>query len=180
VANRQLLGGDDPLGLVADVEKDLVPVDLHDGPGEDVSVLEVLQALLDGLDQLLGRVVVRGRRGDALVLLDPGSAPLGGRRKLRAASMHRRQRRGAGTREALQAACPESSYAAETPSIRCIVSPEEGSAPRCANPRTQPVAKGNGELFDQDQWAERQCPAGTASAQFGPHPMSARRGTFRS
>jgi hypothetical protein len=43
VADRQLLDGDDPLGLVADVQEDLVPVDADDLAGYQVAVVEVLQ-----------------------------------------------------------------------------------------------------------------------------------------
>ena len=48
LADRQLVGGDDPLALVADVDEDLVLVDAHHGAGHDV-------ALLEGDD---GRVVI--------------------------------------------------------------------------------------------------------------------------
>jgi hypothetical protein len=41
MANRQLADGDDALGLVADVEEDLVLVDLDDGALDDVAVVEV-------------------------------------------------------------------------------------------------------------------------------------------
>ena len=37
--------GDDTLGLVADVEQDLVPVDLDDGAFDDVTIVEVLDRL---------------------------------------------------------------------------------------------------------------------------------------
>ena len=61
VADRELLGRDDPFGLVADVEEDLVPVDLHDRPLDDVAVFEVAEAGLDRVDQLLGCQVALGR-----------------------------------------------------------------------------------------------------------------------
>ena len=41
VANRQFAGRDHPFGLEADVQQDLVLVDLDDGPGHDVAVLEL-------------------------------------------------------------------------------------------------------------------------------------------
>src|SRR6058998_1858269 len=41
VLDAQLARGDDALGLVADVEEDLVTVDLDDGALNDVSVVEV-------------------------------------------------------------------------------------------------------------------------------------------
>src|SRR5581483_2622624 len=62
VADRELLGGDHALRLVADVEEDLVPVDLDDRPLDDVAVLEVAERGLHGLDQLLRRQVAL-RRG---------------------------------------------------------------------------------------------------------------------
>ena len=41
VADRELAGRDDALGLVADVEQDLVAVDLDDLAGHDVTVVEL-------------------------------------------------------------------------------------------------------------------------------------------
>ena len=67
VLDGQLAGGDDAFGLVADVEQNLVPVDLDDGPLDDVAVVEVLDGLVDGGEEVLGRAdVVDGylRRGD--------------------------------------------------------------------------------------------------------------------
>ena len=59
VLDRQLAGRDDALGLVADVEQDLVPVDLDDGALDDVAVVEVLDGLVDrGEEGLLGPDVV--------------------------------------------------------------------------------------------------------------------------
>ena len=40
LADRELVGGDDPLALVADVDEDLVVVDAHDAAGDDVALLE--------------------------------------------------------------------------------------------------------------------------------------------
>ena len=40
LADRKLAGGDDPLGLVADVHQHLVVVDPHDVAGDDVAFLE--------------------------------------------------------------------------------------------------------------------------------------------
>ena len=40
LADRELVGGDDPLALVADVDEDLVLVDAHDPAGDDVALLE--------------------------------------------------------------------------------------------------------------------------------------------
>ncbi len=76
LADRQLLGGDDALGLVPDVQEDLVAVHLDDGPLDEVAVLEVLQALLDGLDELLRRVVLL-RLGHLALrsTVDPASLP---------------------------------------------------------------------------------------------------------
>ena len=55
VLDRQLAGGDDALGLVADVEQDLVPVDLDDDALDDVAVVEVLDGLVDRGEEVLGR-----------------------------------------------------------------------------------------------------------------------------
>ena len=40
LADRELVGGDDPLALVADVDEDLVVVDADDVAGDDVALLE--------------------------------------------------------------------------------------------------------------------------------------------
>jgi hypothetical protein len=68
VLDRQLARGDDALGLVADVEQDLVTVHLDDGAVDDVAVVEVLDGLVDRgeevrlrpdvVDRNLRRVVV--------------------------------------------------------------------------------------------------------------------------
>jgi hypothetical protein len=65
VLDRQLAGRDDALGLVADVEEDLVPVDLDDRAFDDVAVVEVLDREVDGGGEVLGRadVVDRYLRG---------------------------------------------------------------------------------------------------------------------
>ena len=66
VLDRQLARGDDALGLVADVEQDLVPVDLDDGAFDDVAVVEVLDGLVDrGEEVLLGTDVVDRDLGSA-------------------------------------------------------------------------------------------------------------------
>ena len=67
VLDGQFAGGDDPLGLVADVEQDFVPVNLDDGPFDDVAIVEVLDRFVDGGEKVLARAnVVDGylRRGD--------------------------------------------------------------------------------------------------------------------
>src|SRR5579859_3921077 len=66
VLDRQLERRDHALGLVTDVEQDLVPVDLDDGSFDDVAVIEVLDGLVDrGEEGFLGPDVVdrylRGR-----------------------------------------------------------------------------------------------------------------------
>ena len=45
--DRQLARGDDTLGFVADVEQDLVPIDLHDGALDNVAIVEVLDGGVD-------------------------------------------------------------------------------------------------------------------------------------
>ena len=47
VLDRELPRGDDTLGLVTDVEQDLVSIDLDDGPFDNVAVIEVLDGLVD-------------------------------------------------------------------------------------------------------------------------------------
>jgi hypothetical protein len=54
VLDRQLTGGDDALGLVTDVEEDLVTVDLDDGALDDVAVVEVLDGLVYRSRECLG------------------------------------------------------------------------------------------------------------------------------
>src|SRR5690606_36650547 len=51
----ELTRGDDALGLVADVEQNLIAVDLDDRPLDDVAVVEELQGLLDRGQEVLGR-----------------------------------------------------------------------------------------------------------------------------
>ena len=64
VLDRQLARGDDALGLVADVEQDLVPIDLDDGAFDNVAVVEVLDGLVDrGEEGFLGADVVDGDLG---------------------------------------------------------------------------------------------------------------------
>ena len=58
---------DDTFGLVTDVEQNLVPVHLDDGPLDDVAIVEVLDGLVDSGEEVLGSAnVVDGylRRGD--------------------------------------------------------------------------------------------------------------------
>ncbi len=75
MADGKFLGRDHALGLVADVDEDLVAVHLHHGAGEDVAFLEGDQAVLDRLPELFRRqVVLHGlhgcRRGRVLRCLD--------------------------------------------------------------------------------------------------------------
>jgi hypothetical protein len=81
VADRQLLGWDHAFGLVADVEEDLVAIDLHDDAFHDVAVFEVAERRLHRADELLGRVVLalRLERGDEGCVLG-GRFRGGGRR----------------------------------------------------------------------------------------------------
>ena len=53
VCDRQLPGQDDALGLVADVEQDLVAVDLDDGAFDDVAIVEVLDGVVDSGEERL-------------------------------------------------------------------------------------------------------------------------------
>jgi hypothetical protein len=54
VLDGELARGDDALGLVADVEEDLVAVDLHDGALDEVPVVEELEGLLDRGQEVVG------------------------------------------------------------------------------------------------------------------------------
>src|SRR5690606_16443707 len=51
----ELTRGDDALGLVSDVEQDLIAVDLDDRSLDDVAVVEELQGLLDRGQEVLSR-----------------------------------------------------------------------------------------------------------------------------
>ena len=67
VLDGELAGGDDPFGLVADVEEHLVPVHFDDGAFDDVAIVEVLDRFVYcGEEVLAGAYVVDGylRRGD--------------------------------------------------------------------------------------------------------------------
>ncbi len=68
VLDGQLAGRDDTFGLVTDVEQDLVTVNLDDGAFDDVAIVEVLDGLVDGCEEILGGTDVvycylRGRAG---------------------------------------------------------------------------------------------------------------------
>ena len=77
VLDRELARGDDTFGLVADVEQDLVPVDLDDDALDDVAVVEVLDGLVDRGEEVLFRADVvdrdlrarRSREEDVRVLV---------------------------------------------------------------------------------------------------------------
>ncbi|AGP30645.1 polyribonucleotide nucleotidyltransferase [Corynebacterium terpenotabidum Y-11] len=61
VLDGQLTGGDNTLRLVADVQEDLVVIDLDDGTLDDVTVVEVLDGRIDGGEEILsGADVVDG------------------------------------------------------------------------------------------------------------------------
>jgi hypothetical protein len=61
VLDGQLAGGDDTLRLVADVQQDLVMIDLDNGAFNDVTIVEVLDGLVDcGEEILSGADVVDG------------------------------------------------------------------------------------------------------------------------
>jgi len=75
VLDRQLAGGDHTLGLVADVEQDLVAVHLDDGSLDDVSVVEVLDGAVDrGQDFFFGPDVVDRDLGGVDVGVSEGAA----------------------------------------------------------------------------------------------------------
>src|SRR5690606_830226 len=55
VLDGEFARGDDTLGLVTDVEEDLVAVDLDDGAFDEVSVVEELEGLLDRGQEVFSR-----------------------------------------------------------------------------------------------------------------------------
>ncbi len=61
VLDRQFARRNDTFGLIADVEQDLVPVDLDDGAFDNVAVIEVLDGLIDrGEERFLRSDIVDG------------------------------------------------------------------------------------------------------------------------
>ena len=70
VLDGKLAGGDDTLGLVADVKEDLVVIDLDDGTFDQITIIEVLDGGIDCLDEVLfGADVVDGDLGDFVIVL---------------------------------------------------------------------------------------------------------------
>ena len=66
----KLAGGDDTLGLVADVQEDVVVIDRDDGTLNQITIIEVLDGGIDCLDEVLfGADVVDGNLGDFSVVL---------------------------------------------------------------------------------------------------------------
>ena len=66
----KLAGGDDTLGLVADVQEDFVVIDLDDGALNQITIIEVLDGGIDCLDEVLfGADVVDGDLGDFVIVL---------------------------------------------------------------------------------------------------------------
>ena len=66
----KLTGGNDALSLVADVEQDLVVIDLDDGTFDQITITEVLDGGIDCLDEVLfGADVVDGDLGDFVIVL---------------------------------------------------------------------------------------------------------------
>src|SRR5690625_371085 len=64
VLDGQLTRGDDALGLVADVQEDLIVIDLDHGALDDVAIVEVLDGRIDGGHEVIGATdVVDGDRG---------------------------------------------------------------------------------------------------------------------
>src|SRR5207247_2673088 len=166
VADRKLFRGDHALGLVADVQEDLVAIDLHDFALDDVTVLEVAERRLERRDQLFG--------GQVGLFVRLGW----GRRRFRSL-LHRHRCRGllllVGRDRRLV-----------THTVR-LLPPRGDASPRAcsdlppardANPAGRPRGYVRCENDVNAVW-ERQCPAGVASAQLRPQPKSARRATAR-
>ena len=73
VADRQLAGRDHALGLVADVEQDLVAVDLDHGAFDDLAVLDVDHGVGVGIvERTAVEVVLGDRAGDVGAVLVEG------------------------------------------------------------------------------------------------------------
>src|SRR5690348_14368907 len=73
VLDGQLARGDDALGLVADVQQHLVPVDLDDDALDDVAIVEVLDRLVGRGEEVLGGAdVVHRDLGGGAVRTDLG------------------------------------------------------------------------------------------------------------
>ena len=68
LANGELAGGDDALGLVADVKQDLVALDLHDGAGDEAALVKVGNGAVDEVVHLLVGDVVQREDGRVLNL----------------------------------------------------------------------------------------------------------------
>ncbi len=74
VADRELTSGDDALGLVPDVEQDLVTVDLDDGALDDLAVLDLDHGGRVGLVHgHAAQVVLGDRPGDVAAVLGEGA-----------------------------------------------------------------------------------------------------------
>jgi hypothetical protein len=79
VLDGKFTGGDDALGLVTDIEENLVTVDLDDDTLDEVSVVEKLQRLFDRGEKVFSRSDVvdgdllgAGGRYDCHVVVAPG------------------------------------------------------------------------------------------------------------
>ena len=68
LANGELAGRDDALGLVADVKQNLVALDLHDGAGNQTTLVEVGHGAVDEVAHLLVGDVVQRKDGRVLNL----------------------------------------------------------------------------------------------------------------
>ena len=73
VADRQLAAGDHALGLVADVEQDLVPVDLDDRALDELAVLDRHHGAVDGVVEAAAEVVVGDLAGGVGAVLGEGA-----------------------------------------------------------------------------------------------------------
>src|SRR3982751_1485151 len=90
VLDGELTRGDDALGLVADVQQHLVPVDLDDHTFDDVAVVEVLDGLVDRGEEVLGGADVVDRD-----LGGAGRTDLGGGHMVECSGRGMRRDRGA-------------------------------------------------------------------------------------
>ena len=137
VADRQLAGRDDALGLVADVEQDFVLVDLHHDAFDDLAVLDVDHRAVDRVGEgHAAEVVFDDLAGGVLTLL-VDRAPGGVEAEWRELRRHRRHRRRARTSRRARV----SSSCGGFPDRRCVA----GATTPADQGTRRPQARRSGE-----------------------------------
>ena len=69
VADRQLTGRDDAFGLVADIEQDFVLVDLDDGAGDQLTVLDGHERAVDRIGEGHAEIISGDLAGGVVAFL---------------------------------------------------------------------------------------------------------------